>query len=446
MAFPPPPAGGEDDVQGDLVAPRRPTLRGGLDAPLLAVGILFGLLVWFVAWIASLVYTAYFLERHGLPHDPAAAVFIAVWLVFWIVVPVWSVWDAVGKSGRRSRPDGIGSGGAEELLHAAVRKLEAGAEVSRVHARRSDGVLYVRPPRPTSGELVSPGGFFFACWAILWVVASIALLRQRDVLGFLVASLVTGGVAIFVLDALFGRQTVSLGPVTLESHYAVGPFGRTRRYELRLIHALRAERCLTEDGPSQYRFQVAFQYRRKTVRFGRNLDQAETRAIVREMSHLLPVGADAYTKPPRSRRSEAKIAATLILALALWAAIAPLRDKLAPRRPSVPSVAQLSPGVHVTYPPAEYEFASLRDFASALTVYSLTSSRVTVMGQPGCSRVASAGWSCTVLARATTGPYSGRPLTYHCFATYTRLPSGRRVLDFRYTHCRPTNAPPNPTP
>ena len=145
---PPTPAGGEDDVQSDLVAPRHPTLRGGSGAALVAVGILFCALVWFVGWIVSLVFTAYFLKRHGLPHDSAAAVFIAVWLVFWIVVPAWSAWVAVGKRGRRRRPDGVGAGGAEEPVSAAARGLEARTQVSRVHAYRSD-VLYARPPRPT---------------------------------------------------------------------------------------------------------------------------------------------------------------------------------------------------------------------------------------------------------------------------------------------------------
>ena len=82
-------------------------------------------------------------------------------------------------------------------------------------------------------------------------------------------------------------------------------------------------------------------------------------------------------------------------------------------------------------PPSPKEFSDPRDYAAALTRYSLGFGGTNVLDRPDCSsRLTWADWTCTVRAKATNGPFAGVVLTYRCY------PIGHGVL------CGPKNPPP----
>jgi hypothetical protein len=68
-------------------------------------------------------------------------------------------------------------------------------------------------------------------------------------------------------------------------------------------------------------------------------------------------------------------------------------------------------------PPSRDGFQSPRDYAEAMTLYSLTSGRTKVLGHPRCgARATWTHWSCRVPAKPMLGRLAGRTLRYRCAA------------------------------
>jgi hypothetical protein len=103
------------------------------------------------------------------------------------------------------------------------------------------------------------------------------------VLGSAVATVV---VLVVIVDKLY-RQVVSVDELALEVRNTYGPFERTRRYELQLISAVRAEREADPEGGFTRFWEVAFEYGSKTVRFGCRLSQQEAEQRALELSRLI---------------------------------------------------------------------------------------------------------------------------------------------------------------
>lgn len=92
-------------------------------------------------------------------------------------------------------------------------------------------------------------------------------------------------------------------------------------------------------------------------------------------------------------------------------------------------------------PPRAEDYSDPRDWASAMTRYSLRSAHVTVLGKPDCGEeVGWEAWSCTASGRSKDGPFAGRTLAYRCFLTDVRWVAGRVVGSS--TQCGPANPPP----
>ena len=91
--------------------------------------------------------------------------------------------------------------------------------------------------------------------------------------------------------------------------------------------------------------------------------------------------------------------------------------------------------------PAARDFSRPREYAAAVTVYTLRSAGTTVLKLPGCgTHVTWTGWSCVATARASAGPFAGRALTYRCSATASEQIGGRPEL--RGVACGPVDPPP----
>jgi hypothetical protein len=65
--------------------------------------------------------------------------------------------------------------------------------------------------------------------------------------------------------------------------------------------------------------------------------------------------------------------------------------------------------------PEPRNFENARDYAVAMTLYSLRSSKTVVVGAIDCGERATwRTWACSARARASAGPFAGRTLTYRC--------------------------------
>jgi hypothetical protein len=81
-------------------------------------------------------------------------------------------------------------------------------------------------------------------------------------------------------DAL---KTFSFAPTQLEVHRGIGRLRWTRRYDRARIRNVRALPVDTEDGPSDDYFQAAFDYGRRTIRFGGHLTPSEAEALAEDV-------------------------------------------------------------------------------------------------------------------------------------------------------------------
>ena len=80
-----------------------------------------------------------------------------------------------------------------------------------------------------------------------------------------------------------------------------------------------------------------------------------------------------------------------------------------------PPLSAAAPGNSTV--PTRQEYSNPREYASAMTVYSLTSGNNKVLGKPSCGRQATwTRWTCSMTARSTDGVLAGRILTYRCYA------------------------------
>lgn len=85
----------------------------------------------------------------------------------------------------------------------------------------------------------------------------------------------------------FQRHTVSVGAVELEIKRGFGPICRTWRYARSAIRDLRAVPVMTEDGPAEDDFELAFDFGGETVRFGLSLTRAEAEVTVDALTERL---------------------------------------------------------------------------------------------------------------------------------------------------------------
>lgn len=101
--------------------------------------------------------------------------------------------------------------------------------------------------------------------------------------------------------------------------------------------------------------------------------------------------------------------------------------------------APLGPRLPPFTPPEE--FGEPRNYATAMTVYALTSAKTKVLSRPDCGdRVTWMTWSCAAKARSEIGPFAGLSLVYRCTGNSNEQP-GHQPLASDIT-CGPANPPP----
>jgi hypothetical protein len=109
-------------------------------------------------------------------------------------------------------------------------------------------------------------------------------------------------------------------------------------------------------------------------------------------------------------------------------------DEAPPPTPPAPSAPEGLAG-----PPSARDFSNPREYASAVTLFSLTHGGAKVFGRPDCRDFATwTAWSCTMRAKLPGGPYAGRPVTYRCFPTW-QGPADRSAVPI--VICGPENPP-----
>jgi hypothetical protein len=297
------------------------------------------LTVWFGGWIASLVAIARGLEGARPSLLPALAAF--GWLAIWIPSGVYAgfllmkgvfgfpesavldeseftIRRAVGLTRRYDRRtirdfravpgESTGPGGycvAFTADRSTVRfgdwreRSEAEGVAEAFGARvRTVVPLLEEYERTGTLDFRRPGSWvlavFGSCFVLAWVVGGILALRNDAPRGWgglaVVAVWVFFTVVVVLIFAgpVLEHHTISLRPDGLAIRRAFGPFSWTWHYELALIRDLAAVPVMTDDGPADDDFEVAFKIGDKTVRFGLGLTESDAEAAAGALARHLP--------------------------------------------------------------------------------------------------------------------------------------------------------------
>ena len=312
-------------------------------------------------------------------------------------------------------------------------------------------------PRRSWGTLA-----FLAFWLTFWTAGGIAAFTQllHGDLGARLFILLwlclwafgEATVALIIAWQLFGRELLMVSPERLEVHKRIGPFTKTKLYEVPLVRDLEAARARSdEDERPRKDFCLAFEYGDRPVRVGGGMSEREAEHIAATISarirprtwwgeestaepHETPLAGAAPVAPGRRRLlgilPQLVFPLIVVAALAFLAVSARRHHHGEPALQSAP--ADASPRGPV-WPPTEDQFASMRVLASATTFQTLMRAKTTVLSPPSCRPHPTwQEWTCTVTARPTLPPLAGRTLRYRCSAVSTPSPvgdpTGRGVL------------------
>jgi hypothetical protein len=328
-----------------------------------------------------------------------------------------------------------------------IAPLPAGSRIQELGDRL---IVRFRPAR-SWGVLV-----FFAFWLTFWTAGGIAAFTQlldadwseRPFLLLWLCFWAFGESTVTVVIAwqLFGRELLVVTPEQVELRKEIGPFARTRLYEVALIRDFKAAPVPSaEDEQPRKDFCVEFAYDGETVRVGDGMTEREAEHVAEAVwARIRPRtwwGEESPAEPsePRlesaapgvSQRRRLRMLTQIVVPLLVLAAIASLlvasRRDSHPEPGPPPAPEDASPRGPV-WPPTEDQFASMRVYASATTFSSLMSAKTTVLSPPACRPHPTwQEWTCTVTARPTLPPFAGRTLRYRCSAVSTPQPGGGPV-------------------
>ena len=309
-------------------------------------------------------------------------------------------------------------------------------------------------PQRSWGALV-----FFSVWLTFWTIAGIAVfaeLARADWGGraFMLVWLCMwgfgeGAVIVAIAWQLVGQELLLVAPQQLEERKEIGRFARTKAYDLALVEDIRAARTPTDEGERRdFCLQVLFEGKRLRIGEGMGereaeyvasvvLDRIRPRARWSDEARAAP--SVELQAPTPSRRSAAVIAAIVFPAMVIVALVWLGPHSRQPRPQGVRTTT--SAGARPTGPPSTQQFSDPREYAAAMTLYSLTSAQARVLGRPDCgSFVTWRAWVCTVSAKSLTGPFAGRRLIYRCYPQPMPQPGGRPTVEGIL--CGPERPPP----
>jgi hypothetical protein len=327
----------------------------------------------------------------------------------------------------------------------------SGSRIQELHDR-----LIVRfRPRRSWGELV-----FLTFWLAFWTFGGIAALTALRRAGwgdgaFLFVWLcgwTFGECAAIAAIAwqLLGRELLTVTAQYLEVRKEISRFARVKRYDAGLVRDVTAVRVPTdEDERPRTDFCLKLAYDAQTVHVGEGMGEREAEYVAsvvlsrirpparwsdegrvdpyqptdRQVLHAVDVGITpavvrASPEPrqaaaPRRRWVAVFVVAVVAAGLVVCGATVAL-GKIEEHAWQIATTAASEHPPHV--PPSVDEFSYPREYASAMTRFSLASGETQVLGEPDCGKhVTWTSWTCSVKARATTGSVAGRILAYRCF-------------------------------
>ena len=243
------------------------------------------------------------------------------------------------------------------------------------------------------------------------------------------------GAGVAILWQLFGREVLTITPEDLEVRREIERFARTTRYDTALVHDIQAARALgDEDEKPRKDFCLAVSYDKLTVRIGEGMGEREAEWVAStvltrirprtrwsdERRADLHIANDPQASAPRRLPSAALAGTLVVVVVGVVAATVVLlhHDEPPSKAVHAPSAqTPAAPSRHLKTSPSARAFADPQAYASAMTLYALTSSRTSVSGPIRCGgRVTWKAWRCTVTAQATMGPLAGNTMTYRCYA------------------------------
>src|SRR5438132_2890358 len=248
-------------------------------------------------------------------------------------------------------------------------------------------VVRFRPHR-FWGQLI-----FLSVWLAFWTFGGVAAFGElarsdwgsRTFLFFWLCMWGAGEATVMVAIAfqLFGRELLVVTAQQLEERKELGRFARTKVYDSALVQDVRAARTPTDEGERKdYCLHVV--YDGKKIRVGEGMQEREAEYVAstvlerirprprwsdegwRNDTHVEPV--DVTTRS----RSKAGIVGSLVFPAIVIAALVWLGVQTATSHSPKAKTSTSARAIPVG-PPATQEFSDAREYASAMTLYSLTS-------------------------------------------------------------------------
>ncbi|HEX3067413.1 MAG TPA: hypothetical protein VHX14_02480 [Thermoanaerobaculia bacterium] len=155
-----------------------------------------------------------------------------------------------------------------------------------------------------SPAVVIPGrlrlvAIFLLFWVSFWTYGGITTIRAlRDslnqgkpewflavwLIGWSAGELMVLGILSYMLA---GRETITLRPSQMELRLQIAAWGFSRQYDITKVQNARVS---TTAGRNQFPAALAFDYGAKTIRFGREIDEAEAALVLTDLQStgLLP--------------------------------------------------------------------------------------------------------------------------------------------------------------
>jgi hypothetical protein len=272
---------------------------------------------------------------------------------------------------------------------------------------------------------------------------------------------------IAILWQLFGREILTVTPEQLEVRKEIGRFARTKGYDIALVQNIEAARVPSdEDEEPRKDFCLRLSYDEQEIPIGEGMGEREAEFVAStilerirprkwwgEEEERRPQAPVAELQPAQKpKRLPATIAGLIVAVVIGGVTIAVLtRDHGDPQTTPPPAAAPAAPegtGVPASVPaigghapPRREAFSNPSDYASAMTRYSLTSSKTKILGRPSCGKHATwTRWKCSVVARPTQPPFAGQTLRYRCAGLWMLQPGGRPPV--AGVLCGPEHSPP----
>lgn len=231
----------------------------------------------------------------------------------------------------------------------------------------------------------------------------------------------------YIAWRLFGVEALSVTPEALYVRREVGPFARTRRYDVPLVRSIEVTRVPSDtDGRERTDFGLALDYAGETIRIGEALGERDAEYLAslvvaritprswwkEDSGDLPPPPVDGIPARGRSWSWVGAVAFPIAFAAVLvLLGVEAYGGEDDPPRTTSTVQAAVSPSAAFPYPE---DFTDPSQYAGAVSAWGLAKGHNELLEPLRCSVHSWTNWSCTARVRVLSGGLAGRTFLHEC--------------------------------